>query len=173
MVRPIVSSAFVMVCVLLALNVPVAQAAYRGPARGVPMCAPQVVPVGPGFVTTGPAMAMPRQMSCMPACPPPCPPQCGPMMCQPPCGPTMCQPPCDTGFSPLSAVWGMVTLPFKMIGGLFASKRTCDAAPMCPSSYCMPMLPPPCGPVCAPVTKVKRPRMPRAAYRHAPMPMMQ
>jgi hypothetical protein len=169
MVLRIVGIASVVVCVLLTLNVAVAQAAYRGPVPGgmpgsVPTCGPSVVPVGPGFVTTGPAMAMPRPMSCMPACPPPCPPSCGP---------AMCEPPCETGFSPLSAVWGMVSLPFKLIGGIFGGKRDCGAVPMCPPSCCMPMLPPPCGPVCAPITKVKPARMPRAAYHRAPMPIMQ
>jgi hypothetical protein len=158
MVLRIASSALVMLCVLFTLNVGVVQAAYPGPAPACPP--PAVVPVGPGFVTTGPAMAMPRPMSCAPACPPPC-------------APAMCEPPCQSGFSPLSAVWGMVSLPFKFIGGLFGSKQACNEMPMCPPQCCMPMLPPTCGPVCAPITKVKpQRRMPsRAASHHAPMPM--
>ena len=173
MVLRIAGITFMVVCVLFTLNAAVAQAAYPGPA-GPPMGAPTygpstIVPVGPGFVTSGPAMAMPRSMSCAPACPPPCP---------PPCGPAMCAPPCQSGFNPLSAVWGMVCLPFKFIGGLFNSRQACQDAPMCPPQCCMPMLPPACGPACPPpITKVKQRRMmmPRAASHHAPVgvPMMQ
>lgn len=168
MVLRIAGIACVLLCVLFTLHVAKVEAAYRGPAAGgmpgyAPACPPNVVPVGPGFVTTGPSMAMPRPMNCGPACPPPCP---------PPCAPTMCEPSCDTGFSPLSAVWGMVSLPFRMIGGLFSSRKDCCAAPMCAPSCCMPMLPPPCGPMCAPITKCKPARMPRAVSHHAPMPMM-
>jgi hypothetical protein len=175
MVLRIVGIAVLMTCVLLALHGAPAQAAYRGPAGGVPFNSPapgpNVVPVGPGFVVAGPAMAMPRPMSCMPACPPPCAPGCPPP-CMPPCGPPSCAPDCQPGFNPLSAVWGMVSLPFKLIGGMFSSKKDCDIPLMCPPSCCMPMLPPQCA-ACPPVAKVKAPKGPRAAYRHVPMPVMQ
>lgn len=170
MVLRIASSALVVLSLFLIFNVAVVQAAYPGPAPACPP--PTVVPVGPGFVTSGPAMAMPRPMSCAPACPPPCPPPCAPA-CPPPCGPAMCEPPCQTGFSPMSAVWGIVSLPFKLIGGIFSNRQACNEMPACPPSCCVPMLPPPCGPVCAPITKVKpQRRMPsRAAAHHAPMPL--
>jgi hypothetical protein len=170
MVLRIAGCALVMVCALFILNVAAVHAAYPGPVPGgMPPAAPgygpsTVVPVGPGFVMSGPSMAMPRSMSCAPACPPPCP---------PPCAPPMCEPPCATSFNPLSAVWGMVAMPFKVIGGLFGTKQACNEMPMCAPSCCTPMLPPTCGPVCAPITKVKaQRRMPaRAASHNTPMPM--
>lgn len=144
-----------------AIGPAVTHAAYCGPDGNcvplkvrVPMSGPAMVPPGSGQLLGAPAMAGPRPLSCMPACPPQCP---------PPCPPPSCEPSCGTGFNPLSAVVGMVALPFKLIGNMVSRFRGCDT-PSCAPGCCVPMMPPPCMPMCAPpVAKCKPQGMPRVS----------
>ncbi len=122
---------------LLVLAAPVvSNASYCGPSG----CAPRYPMQAPAMAMPGPPTVMgPAPMACMPSCPPPCAP--------PPCGPQV------SGFNPLSAVFSVITLPFRLIGGAFSSRQSCQPA-FCPPPGCMPMCPPPmCGP--QPIAKCK------------------
>lgn len=144
--------------ILAVLAVPLF-AAHGIPApTAVPLKVPVYGPAGyppPGAPTpmAAPVMAAPRPMMAAPMCPPPCAP--------PVCGPTT-----GVGFSPLSALVSVVTLPFRIIGGAVSSLRGCGPA-ACPPVGCAPMMPPGCGPM--PPVKCKPGPMPQAAIRYSPM----
>jgi len=162
MVLRTLSIAIGLALLVAAIGPAVTHAAYCGPDGNcvplkvrVPMSGPAMLPPGSGQLLGAPAMAGPRPLSCMPACPPACPPPCPPPSCEPPS--------CGTGFNPLSAVVGMVTLPFKLIGNMVSRFRSCDT-PSCAPACCVPMMPPPCMPMCAPaVAKCKPQGMPSRA----------
>jgi hypothetical protein len=146
-----------------ATNPAISLGSYCGPDG----CPPFRVQVGaPGMPMTGPAMAGPRPMAamqgCAPACPPPCPPMkcpppCPPPACGPPaCPPPSCKPPCE-GFNPLSAIFNLVTLPFRLFSG--GAGQGCE--PPCAPPACMPMMASPCPP---PIAKCK----PEKGYGYAP-----
>jgi hypothetical protein len=138
MVTRILRKVLLSAALLLFVFSSVAQASY---------CAPNACPP-PQVVTRGPIMSMPAPpmapmpcgppMSCAPAmnCPPPCPPPCPTV-----CGPSM------NGFNPLSAIFSVLTLPFRLI-----SARANYQPAMC-APPCMPMPVPECGP--QPISKVK------------------
>ena len=140
--------------ILLTVGTTVSVASYCGPDPG---CTPVKVQVrGPGMPCGVPAMAGPRPMPGMASCPPPCPPQ---QMCPPPCPPPSCAPPpcppptCEQRgcFNPLSCVFDLLALPFRIFGwGSGGCEQQACAPP------CMPM--PSCAPPCAPVAKVKPPK---------------
>ncbi len=138
------------------INPDVSNAGYCAPTG----CPPKVTYAAPfpgpgpmpGMGMPGPVMG-PAPSGCVPSCPPPCPP--------PACGPSM-----SSGFNPLTALFSVVALPFKLIGSCFASQQDC-MPPMCPPPGCMPMCGPPpnCGP--QPIVKCKPPR--NAMLGHGPM----
>ena len=146
---------------VFATNPAISLGSYCGPDG----CPPLRVQVrGPGMPMPGPAMAGPRPMAGMPGCAPACPPPCPPMKCPPPCPPPACpppscKPPCE-GFNPLSAIFNLVTLPFR----LFSGGAGCEQPP-CPPPACMPMMASPCPP---PIAKCK----PERGYAPVPMKAM-
>ncbi len=140
--------------ILLTVGTTVSVASYCGPDPGCPPVKVQVR--GPGMPCGVPAMAGPRPMPGMASCPPPCPPQ---QMCPPPCPPPSCAPPpcpppmCEQRgcFNPLSCVFDLLALPFRIFGwGSGGCEQQACAPP------CMPM--PSCAPPCPPVAKVKPPK---------------
>jgi hypothetical protein len=154
MVARITSICVVIALILLTVGSTVSVASYCGPDAGCPPVKVQVR--GPGMMAYGgPAMAPPRSMPGMAGCPPPCPPQMCPPPCPPPsCAPPPCPPPmCEQRgcFNPLSCVFDLLALPFRLFG---YGSGGCDQQACAPP--CMPM--PSCAPPCPPVAKVKPPK---------------
>ncbi len=149
-----------LICIGLVLAFPfVAMGSAQASPCGPQMCAPPLKvpvygrpgmpPMPPGPMMAGPAMAGPRPL---PGCLPPCPP--------PACGLN------EGGFNPASALFSVITFPFRVIAGIFSKRQSCEP-PMCMPSGCAPMMPP-CGP--PPVTKCKPgPMHGGTAYGYSPM----
>jgi hypothetical protein len=140
-----------VLCLVVMTSLP-AMASYCGPMG----CPPQkdMAPPMPGFqpMPMQAAMPVPGPMMGAPNCPPPCP-------------PPMCGPKQGDGFNPLSAIFSVITFPFRLLGGL--SSNNCQ--PMCPPPSCVPMCAPQCGP--PPITKCKPEGLPKraSAVKYSPM----
>lgn len=155
MVTRILRKVMLSAALLIIVFSSVAQGSYCAPNACPP---PQVVSRGPIMSMPAPPMAPmpcgPAPMSCGPAmnCPPPCPPPCPTV-----CGPSM------NGFNPLSAIFSVLTLPFRLISGQVSARA--NYQPACCPPPCMPMPVPDCGPQAISKVKPTANRAPTRTWR--------
>jgi hypothetical protein len=75
----------------------------------------------------------------------------------------------DSSSGPLSALYSVVSYPFRMLSGS-GTGRPGHKQRICPPPICTPMKPPVCGPVCLPSSAGSQPDgLYRAAYRRPPV----